>query len=151
MVRYVLPLASLLLTFLATMACLRFLFSRQGLFWIVPLVLSLLLDVNNLIPLVSPAGVAVFSSRMTEFFLLALSFFWYLMVITFHSALKRKVDRNRFRSDMIKNYTEARFLEKNERRAFSKRSRRRRRQAGNSYVTPDESSFHGYDLDAFDC
>ena len=151
MVRYVLPLASLLLTFLATMACLRFLFSRQGLFWIVPLVLSLLLDVNNLIPLVSSAGVAVFSSRMTEFFLLALSFFWYLMVITFHYALKRKVDRNRFRSDMIKNYTEARFLEKNERRAFSKRSRRRRRQAVNSYVTPDESSFHGYDLDAFDC
>lgn len=151
MVRYVLPLASLLLTFLATMACLRFLFSRQGLFWIVPLVLSLLLDVNNLIPLVSPAGVAVFSSRMTKFFLLALSFFWYLMVITFHYALKRKVDRNRFRSDMIKNYTEARFLEKNERRAFSKRSRRRRRQAVNSYVTPDESSFHGYDLDAFDC
>lgn len=151
MVRYVLPLASLLLTFLATMACLRFLFSRQGLFWIVPLVLSLLLDVNNLIPLVSPAGVDVFSSRMTEFFLLALSFFWYLMVITFHYALKRKVDRNRFRSDMIKNYTEARFLEKNERRAFSKRSRRRRRQAVNSYVTPDESSFHGYDLDAFDC
>ena len=150
MVRYVLPLASLLLTFLATMACLRFLFSRQGLFWIVPLVLSLLLDVNNLIPLVSPAGVAVFSSRMTEFFLLALSFFWYLMVITFHYALKRKVDRNRFRSDMIKNYTEARFLEKNERREFARRRQKRREEALNSYYKPTSSDFTGYDLSIFD-
>lgn len=151
MVRYILPLASLLLTFLATLACLRFLFSRQGLFWIIPLVLSLFLDVNNLVPLVFGTSLTIFTGRDAEFFLLGLSFFWYMMVITFHYALKRKVDRNRFRSDMVKNYTEARFLEKNERRDFSRRNRRRRRTAMNSYVTPEESSFHDYDLEAFDC
>ena len=47
MVQYIVPLSSLLLSFLATLACLRFIFSRQGLFWIIPVVVSVLLTMSN--------------------------------------------------------------------------------------------------------
>ena len=41
---YLLPLGCLLLNFLAFAACLRFLFSRQGLYWIIPLALTLFMS-----------------------------------------------------------------------------------------------------------
>ena len=127
MSEYVIPLVALLLTFLSTLSCLRFVFSRQGFFWIIPFVLSVLLTFNN-------------------FFILLysqMSFFSYPklvvdspVVITFHYALKRGVLRNRVSNDQKKNYQEALFLEKIERREFIKFSKRKKEILENGAYEP---------------
>ncbi len=53
---YALPLVCLLLNFLAFAACLRFLFSRQGLYWIVPLFLTLFILWPNALKLYQVAS-----------------------------------------------------------------------------------------------
>ena len=104
MAEYIVPLASLLLTVLSSLACLRFIFSRQGFFWIIPFIVSILLSVNNFLILFIPSASIVTYSGVFTLFPLFLSFFWYMMVVTFHYALKKKVEKNKFYSDMKKNY-----------------------------------------------
>lgn len=149
MVQYIIPLASLLLTFLASLACLRFIFSRQGLYWIIPFFVSVLLCTGNAVSLFS-LDPASGGQTVMRFFPLFLSFFWYMMVITFHYALKVKVSRNRFRNDMKKNYTESKFLEKSERRSYYFKSRQRKEEVINSYYRPELDDFEQYNLSSFD-
>lgn len=149
MTEYLAPLFSLLLAAMAALACIRFIFSRQGLFWIVPLFVSIILclaGVTSLFGLASPLLLLAQSPILS----LMLSFFWYLVVVSFHYALKKKVYRNSYLNDMRKNLNEARFLEKNERREFARRRQKRREEALNSYYKPTSSDFTGYDLSIFD-
>ena len=53
---YGLPIVCLLLNFLAFAACLRFLFSRQGLYWVVPLIVTLFLVWPNALNLYTLAS-----------------------------------------------------------------------------------------------
>ncbi|HRV24512.1 MAG TPA: hypothetical protein P5046_04770, partial [Sphaerochaeta sp.] len=53
---YLMPLLTLLLNFLAFGSCLRFLFSRQGLYWFIPLLLTLFLIVPNALTLYTVAS-----------------------------------------------------------------------------------------------
>ena len=149
MTEYLAPLFSLLLAAMAALACIRFIFSRQGLFWIVPLFVSIILclaGVTSLFGLARPLPLLAQSPILS----LMLSFFWYLVVVSFHYALKKKVYRNSYLNDMRKNLNEARFLEKNERREFARRRQKRREEALNSYYKPTSSDFTGYDLSIFD-
>ena len=149
MTEYLAPLFSLLLAAMAALACIRFIFSRQGLFWIVPLFVSIILclaGVTSLFGLASPLPLLAQSPILS----LMLSFFWYLVVVSFHYALKKKVYRNSYLNDMRKNLNEARFLEKNERREFARRRQKRREEALNSYYKPTSSDFTSYDLSIFD-
>ena len=150
MVQYIVPLASLLLTFLSSLACLRFIFSRQGLFWIIPFLVSALLSVENALSLFAGGPFLMPTIHSFRFFPLILSFCWYMMVITFHYALKKKVSRNRFISDMRKNYSEARFLEKIEKRNFFRFSRHKKEAAINSYYQPEVRPFDNIRLDEWD-
>ena len=45
---YIIPLTALLLSFMALLASMRFIFSRQGLYWLFPAIISLLLFFQNL-------------------------------------------------------------------------------------------------------
>ena len=45
-----------------------------------------------------------------------IAFFWYMMIITFHYALRFKIKVNRYRNENRKNRKEAEFIEKMERR-----------------------------------
>lgn len=116
MIDYIIPIASLLLTFLAFFASLRFLFSRQGAYWIIPVVISLLLSANNAFYLFYPNLVANELGFIYTFYPLVISFFWYLMIITFHFALKKNVVKNKYLDEMNKNLAEARIIEKMDRR-----------------------------------
>lgn len=110
---YLLPLASLLLNFLAMLACLRFLFSRQGLYWIIPLLLTGFLIWPNSLALY---GVATDSTTIalpyTYFDLqpLLLSLLWYALIPTFHYALKKTIRVNNYEEQVRKNLHEARYL-----------------------------------------
>lgn len=150
MVQYIIPLSSLLLTFLASAASIRFLFSRQGLYWIMPLLTGIVLTLGNVYMLFFPSASPLPRTGILSFLPLAVSFLWYMMVITFHYALKKRVRQNRFRSDMKKNWAEASFLAKNERRNFFRRARRKRESEANSYFQPEVSPFDNIDISQFD-
>lgn len=150
MSEYLIPLAALLLTFLSTLSCLRFMFSRQGFFWIVPFGLSTLLTLNNFFTLLYPQLTFFSYPKVIALFPVLLAGFWYLMVITFHFALKKGVLRNKMSNDQIKNYREAQFLEKIERREFIKFSKRRKEIAENGAYEPKIYSKDQYDLSLFD-
>lgn len=150
MAEYALPIASLLLTCLATLACLRFLFSRQGLYWIVPVAVSVMLTLNNLYTLFFPDRTFLNWPSNIRFFPIALAFLWYMMVIAFHYALKKTVKKNRWRDEMRKNYHEAKFLEKIERRDYSRFRRKRKREAINGAFVPQVPEWKALDKLDFD-
>jgi hypothetical protein len=113
--KYGLALLCLLLNFLAFTACLRFLFSRQGLYWIVPLFVTLFLMWPNAQTLYFIAsqkeGIPLgFSFKSLQPVLLSL--FWYSMIVTFHYALKKTVTSNYHREQVKKNLHEARYQQK---------------------------------------
>ena len=136
MAEYIVPLASLLLTVLSSLACLRFIFSRQGFFWIIPFIVSILLSVNNFLILFIPSASIVIYSGVFTLFPLFLSFFWYMMVVTFHYAFKKKVEKNKFYSYMKKNYAVAIFLETNEKMDFFRFTRNKKADALNGAYRP---------------
>lgn len=135
---YVLPLVALLFNFLALAACLRFLFSRQGLYWLVPVGISLILgwfSGTQLLTLVSSTKTLGEPNAAVLWVLLVLSIFWYLGVITFHYALKKTIAHNKHLDDTWKNYHEARYLEKVTFRTYRRQARRfRRNNVPGSYV-----------------
>ena len=109
---YALPLVCLLLNFLAFTACLRFLFSRQGLYWIVPLLLTLFIlwpNALNLYRVASDPGSIPLPYTYSDLQPLLLSLFWYAMIVTFHFALKKTVHINHYEEQVRKNLHEARY------------------------------------------
>ena len=125
MFSYIIPVAALLLTFLSLLASMRFIFSRQGLFWLLPALISILLSYQNLNTLlaISEAEDGAFSYTLTSFIPFILAFLWYMMIITFHYALKIAIPENKFISDSRKNRNEAIWNEKYEMRANMKERR----------------------------
>ena len=150
MSEYIIPLSALLLTFLSSLSCLRFIFSRQGFYWIVAFALSILLTLNNFFILLYPRYTFFAYPEQVAFFPILLAAFWYLMVITFHYALKRGIGRNRVSNDQKKNYAEAQFLEKIERREFIKFTRRRKEIEENGAYVPVLNNVSDSALDRFD-
>ncbi|MDI9454737.1 MAG: hypothetical protein QM442_02640 [Spirochaetota bacterium] len=137
---YVLPLLTLLLNFLAFGSCLRFLFSRQGLYWFIPLLLTLFLIVPNALTLYTVASDPnsfISTGGILTYQPLGLSLLWYLLIITFHYALKKTIRINRYEADMRKNLHEARYQAKIESRQLADREKsRKERFAGNRSVVP---------------
>lgn len=134
---YLLPLTCLLLNFLAFAACLRFLFSRQGLYWIIPLSVTLFISWPNALSLYRVASdSAQVSLPYTYLDLqpLLLSLLWYAMVVTFHYALKKTIRVNLYAEQMKKNLHEARHLEAGDLLARQRRDRRFRTYIANRAV-----------------
>jgi len=131
---YGLPIVCLLLNFLAFTACLRFLFSRQGLYWVVPLLVTLFLlwpNAINLYTLASMESSAIKAFTYMDFQPLLLSLFWYSMVVTFHFALKKTIKVNYNLEQVRKNLHEARYQMKNERITLERKQKRQRSYYGN--------------------
>lgn len=118
MIVYIIPITALMLTFMALLASLRFIFSRQGLYWVFPAIISLLMFFQNLSTLLSlgEEGITSFEYTFENFSPFVLAFLWYMMIVVFHYALKKTIDDNRFESDSRKNRNEAEYLERYERR-----------------------------------
>ncbi len=126
MIVYIIPITALMLTFMSLLASLRFIFSRQGLYWIFPAIISLLMFFQNLntLLMLGEAGITSFEYNFTNFAPFILAFLWYMMIVVFHYALKKTIDENRFESDSRKNRKEAEYLEKYEMRK-GKRERKK--------------------------
>jgi len=150
MVEYVVPLMTLLVSVLATLLALRFMASRQWLFWVLPLLLSAFLTENSLVNLFSPAYALIPINDAFKSLHLIIAILWLLIIMLFHYALKEKVSKNRYRNDQRKNYEEALFIEKAERRAFRKRKKRIFRDLSGSAYKPELQNVESKDLDKFD-
>ena len=138
MIVYIIPITALMLTFMALLASLRFIFSRQGLYWVFPAVISLLMFFQNLTTLLAlgEAGITSFEYTFSNFSPFILAFLWYMMIVVFHYALKKTIDENRFESDSKKNRKEAEYLEKYERRKGRRERRKSMRRAASKYDVP---------------
>jgi len=122
-----------LLCFLSAAACLRFIFSRQGWFWVLPLVISLAFLGISIDPLFKVAtGMITGSYRVEispdrnvrEIIPLIIVLLWYTMIITFRYALKLVVPDNRHILDTMKNVKESQYMQKIELRKFNKEARK---------------------------
>jgi len=135
---YALPLVCLLLNFLAFAACLRFLFSRQGLYWIVPLFLTLFILWPNALKLYQVASNTARVSLPYSYLdlqPLLLSLFWYAMIVTFHYALKKTIRVNHYEEQVRKNLHEARYQMAVEMMIQGRKEKRRRQ-----YYTKDPAT-----------
>ena len=143
---YIIPITALLLTFMALLASMRFIFSRQGAYWIFPAIISLLLFFQNLETLLvigsQEAGAAPVPFRP-----LVLALLWYMMIIVFHYALKKNIPENRFDSDARKNRAEAEYLMKVEMRRAKRRRKAKGRQLGNSTGVPSVPEYRSPEID----
>ncbi len=151
---YELPIVCLLLNFLAFAACLRFLFSRQGLYWVVPLIVTLFLLWPNAIRLYTLASMEGSVSKAytyMDFQPLLLSLFWYAMVVTFHYALKKTVKVNYNLEQVRKNLHEARYQMKAERINLERKQKRQRSYYANTpAIKPVLQAYSGEWTDLFD-
>ena len=125
-----------LLCFLSTVACLRFIVSRQGWFWVLPLVISLTFLYISINPLYQIATGMVSGTyrveispdrNVREIVPLVIVLLWYTMIITFRYALKMVVPDNKHLIDTMKNLKESEYMQRIELRKFHKASRRQRR------------------------
>ena len=138
MIVYIIPITALLLTFMSLLASLRFIFSRQGLYWVFPAIISLLLFFQNLerLLVLGEAGITSFEYSFSNFSPFILAFLWYMMIVVFHYALKKTITENRFENDSVKNRAEAEYLEKYEARMRKKSRKQRSEDENNSASIP---------------
>ena len=86
MLDYIVPLASLLLVFMAFLTTLRFILSREGAFWLLPCLLSIIFIFQDLDTLIAIAelGIEYDPRTMRNIAPLLIAILWYLSIITFH-------------------------------------------------------------------
>ena len=151
---YALPIICLLLNFLAFAACLRFLFSRQGLYWIIPLALTLFILWPNALRLYEVANnpqSVVLPYSYLDMQPLLLSLFWYAMIVTFHFALKKTIRINHYEEQVRKNLHEARYQMNVETKSHQKKEQRRRHYySKNPAMKPQNSAYSSQWSDLFD-
>ncbi|MGE4453932.1 MAG: hypothetical protein AB7D92_05310 [Sphaerochaeta sp.] len=126
---YALPLVCLLLNFLAFAACLRFLFSRQGIYWIVPLSLTLFIlwpNALNLYHVASGTIIVELPYSFLDMQPLLLSLFWYAMIVTFHYALKKTIRVNHYEEQVRKNLHEVRYQMQVDQMVHARKEKRRK-------------------------
>ena len=112
---FIYPLASLVIDFLCLLMCIKFIFSKRGGIWIVPVLLSLTFLAASALCLLAQtststdASMLVFAKALSIFFLGA-SAIWLLVIIIFRIALNpgaiqsEKSKRNKAESDFLKKH-----------------------------------------------
>lgn len=117
----------------------HFLFSREGGYWIIPLLLNLYFVLDQSIVTINANGGKLpfnvdaftisskfFNTTNGYYVLFGISILWLLLVLSFHNAFKnhkKPVDKRR--EMMKKNYYAAIYTEKMEKRAYKNRMKRR--------------------------
>lgn len=150
MEQYILPLFCLLLNFVAVAACIRFLCAREGLFWIMPLVLSSLFFFQNGSIMYSHGTLvqSALSAGALIDALIAIS--WYIIIITFHYALKKTSQKNNYKRQVKKDLAESRYILKSEQIENERIARKRIRQVLGGARTYDRGLYSATWCDYFD-
>jgi len=113
---YIIVIVASMLSFMALLSCLRFIFTRQCFFWIVPLLISLILLYQNINMVIVYGEEANAKATLSVLLPAFLSLFWYAHIVIFHYALKLAIPENKYINDSRKNLKEAMYIEKCERR-----------------------------------
>ena len=137
MINFIVPTLALLLTFLASIASLRYLLTRQGIYWAIPFFISLILFYQNLTTLLTAAEaegdfILSFSSMLP----LVLAILWYALIVAFHFALKTEREYNKYVDQSRRTYNEARFVLMTEKRKMIKEQMENKTKSTNKPVTP---------------
>ncbi len=146
---YIVPLTSLMISFISVYLCIKFIFSRQGFFWILPSALSVLIAAYMLNLLLVPSYKLAIPFQI-PLFPLIVSIGWLIVVVQFRYSIKKSVDVNRFEDERRKNYTEAKFIEKSERRSFLRFQHRKMQESANSAFVPELYSRREDSLSIYD-
>ncbi len=148
MTAYLLAIFALLFSFLALVSCLRFIFSRQFLYWILPSVISLVLSFQNLntILILGTADETPSYVGFNEIIPLVLVILWYAMIVVFFFALRMAIPENKYLNDSKKNRAEALYLGKLEERKSMKLKREREETIANRTQVPEVRQYHGPDI-----
>ena len=113
--------------FLSIIASVRFLFTKQGLFWLIPLVLSVTFLIMSISPLVLVATQMIDGSyqvsispdrSVREVVPLIIVLLWYTMILSFRYALKLVIPDNTYFENKKKNLDEAQYIQKKERQKY---------------------------------
>ncbi|MFA6844564.1 MAG: hypothetical protein WCR02_02445 [Sphaerochaetaceae bacterium] len=106
MEQYIFPLLCLLLNFISVVVCVRFLCSKEGFYWIFPLLFSLLLLFQNIrTTFLAGTTVLTTSNRLSTI----ISLFWCMVIILFHLALGKTHKQNRYEQQVRRNLQESRY------------------------------------------
>lgn len=145
MFEYIFPIAAMLLSFMALLSSIRFILSRNGLFWILPAIISILLCFENLntLLIVGEHGSSAYEMTFTNTIPVILSFLWYMMVIMFHYAMKLAIPENKYINESKKNKAEATYMERFEKRKSYAIRKNKEDESSNRHRIPSVSSFHG--------
>lgn len=89
---FVYPLLSLVIDFVCLLMCLKFIFSKKGAVWIVPVLLTLIFLAGSALCLLAQTSTNVDTttkvfSRALSFFFLGASFIWLIDIVVFRAAL----------------------------------------------------------------
>ena len=137
MINFIVPTTALLLTFLSSIATVRYLLTRQGIYWAIPFLISLILFYQNLTTLLKAAEAeGDFIINFTTMLPLVLAILWYALIQAFHFALKTEREYNKYVDQSRKTYNEARFVLLTERRRTKKEQMEDKTKARNKPVTP---------------
>ena len=137
MINFIVPTIALLLTFLAAIASFRYLWNRQGIYWAIPFLISLILFYQNLTTLLEAAEAqGDFIISFTSTLPLVLSILWYTLNEAFHYAHKTEREYNKYVHQSRKTYNEARFVLLTERRKTRKEQEENKTKATNKPITP---------------
>ena len=130
---YVIPLISLLFCFMAFLTTMRFILSREGVYWLLPAIISIILFVQNLdlVIQITEMGLSYDPRTLRNIAPLVIAVLYYISIITFHYALRFKIAENRFRVENRKNRTEALFIEKVEQRKRKTERKKKEDNLGN--------------------
>ena len=148
MINFIVPTLALLLAFLSSIASFRYLITRQGIYWTIPFLISLILFYQNIITLLE-ATVAEgdFLITFNSMLPLVLAILWYALIQAFHFALKTEREYNKYVDKSRKTYNEARFVLLTERRRTRKEQMEKKEEKRNKPVVPKVPSYSFPDND----
>ena len=141
-INFIVPTLALLLAFLSSIASFRYLITRQGIYWTIPFLISLILFYQNIITLLE-ATVAEgdFLITFNSMLPLVLAILWYALIQAFHFALKTEREYNKYVDQSRKTYNEARFVLLTERRRTRKEQMEKKEEKMNKPVVPKVTSY----------
>lgn len=119
MAYFILPLLTLLFFFMSFLTSLRFLLTREGSIWILPSFFSLIMSYVSLDELISSMNTSKFYLTLRVLLNLLCAAIWYLVIISMHSALKKRESERKKRDSRI-NKAEAKYIEKIERKRLKR-------------------------------
>ena len=139
---YIITIFAALLSFMSLLSCLRFLFSRQVFFWIVPIFISAILFYQNITAVLFYGEVEINELTLAILLPALLSLLWYSLIVIFHYTLKLAIKENKYINNSRKNLKEAMYIEKYERRKSKRERKVRRSKISSKSEIPHVESYH---------